>query len=49
MTGAEEQHPRMTTEEITGLIRRARGMTVERDSLYRVLQTHQTGSDPERV
>ncbi|MCL6523189.1 MAG: aminofutalosine synthase MqnE [Thermoflavifilum sp.] len=37
MAGAEEQHPAMTTEEITSLIRKAHRIPVERNSLYEVI------------
>lgn len=38
MAGAEEQHPAMTTEEITALIRKAHRIPVERNSLYEVVR-----------
>ncbi|MBX6380799.1 MAG: aminofutalosine synthase MqnE [Thermoflavifilum aggregans] len=38
MAGAEEQHPAMTTEEITALIRKAHRTPVERNSLYEVVR-----------
>ncbi len=37
MAGAEEQHPAMTTEEISLLARQSRGEAMERDSLYRLV------------
>jgi aminodeoxyfutalosine synthase len=37
MAGAEEQHPVMTTKEITDLIRSAGKIPVERTSLYQEL------------
>jgi aminodeoxyfutalosine synthase len=38
MAGSEEQNPSMTTEELTGLIRQAGRIPVERDTLYNVVE-----------
>lgn len=38
MAGSEEQHPSMTTEELQNLIRQAKKIPVERDTLYHPIQ-----------
>ncbi len=43
MAGSEEQNPAMTTEEIVTLIRQAKRIPVERDTLYNVIHDY---SDP---
>lgn len=40
MAGSEEQTPTMTTEELCTLIRQARRIPVERDTLYNEIQTY---------
>ncbi len=49
MAGAEEQNPRMTTDEITELIRQGRGVPVERDSVYNTVRTYPAEGDPDRT
>ncbi|HET7819627.1 MAG TPA: aminofutalosine synthase MqnE [Bacteroidia bacterium] len=40
MAGAEDQNPTLTTDEITGLIKQAGRIPVERDTLYNILQEY---------
>lgn len=40
MAGAEDQHPSMTTEQITTLIRQAGYIPAERDTLYNVIRDY---------
>ena len=40
MAGAEEQHPTISTEEITKLISQTGQIPVERDSIYNVIKTY---------
>ena len=47
MAGAEEQHPSMTTDEITAMICDSRGLPVERDSLYNVIKRHEVVANGE--
>jgi aminodeoxyfutalosine synthase len=47
MAGSEERSPSLTTEELVALIRQARRVPVERDTLYRIIRTYE--SRPEEV
>ncbi|MFZ9388734.1 MAG: aminofutalosine synthase MqnE, partial [Chitinophagaceae bacterium] len=45
MAGSEEQSPTMTTEELVNLIRQARRVPVERDTLYNEIKVYPAQAD----
>ncbi|MEO7961904.1 MAG: CofH family radical SAM protein [Ginsengibacter sp.] len=47
MAGSEEQHPTMTTGELTTLIKQAKRIPVERDTLYNVVKDHSLTEEKE--
>jgi len=46
MAGSEEQNPAMSTDELVTLIRQAKRIPVERDTLYEVIRNFGRGDDP---